>query len=110
VRAAETGVASARSIDVVTERRQSFIWSKQLHLNQACFCARSSDALAKRTPTTNDEGGGAWGTSNHTAGSGRGAGQTIIGDFSITGGLAGGTIGCNYQSGGWVLGVEGDMS
>jgi outer membrane immunogenic protein len=56
------------------------------------------------------EGGGAWGTSNHTAESGRGAGQTITGDFSIAGGLAGGTIGCNYQFGSWVFGAEDDMS
>jgi outer membrane immunogenic protein len=56
------------------------------------------------------EGGGAWGTSNHTAESGIGAGRTITGDFSTAGGLAGGTIGCNYQFGSWVFGAEDDMS
>ena len=56
------------------------------------------------------EGGGAWGTSDHTAESGRDAGQTITGNFSTSGGLAGGTIGCNYRIGSWVFGAEDDMS
>jgi outer membrane immunogenic protein len=56
------------------------------------------------------EGGGAWGTSSHTAASGRNAGQTITGNFGTTGGIAGGTIGCNYQVGSWVVGAEEDMS
>ena len=56
------------------------------------------------------EGGGAWGTSNHTAESGRDAGRTITGNFGTSGGLAGGTIGCNYRIGSWVFGVEDDMS
>ena len=55
-------------------------------------------------------GGGAWGTSNHTAESGPFTGQTITGDFNISGGLVGGTIGCNYQAGNWVFGVEDDLS
>jgi len=56
------------------------------------------------------EGGGAWGTSNHTAESGRDAERTITGNFSTSGGLAGGTIGCNYRIGSWVFGAEDDMS
>jgi len=56
------------------------------------------------------EGGGAWGTSNHTAESGRDAGRTITGNFGTSGGLAGGTIGCNYRIGSWVFGAEDDMS
>jgi outer membrane immunogenic protein len=31
-------------------------------------------------------------------------------DFDFTGGLVGGTVGCNYQVGNWVFGVEGDGS
>ena len=31
-------------------------------------------------------------------------------DYDFTGGLLGGTVGCNYQIGNWVLGVEGDAS
>jgi outer membrane immunogenic protein len=56
------------------------------------------------------EGGGAWGNSSHTAESGRDAGQAITGSFSTSGGLAGGTVGCNYQVGSWVFGLEEDLS
>jgi outer membrane immunogenic protein len=62
------------------------------------------------------EGGGAWGRSHHeavTPGSfATSTGNTrIAGDFDISGGLAGGTVGCNFQLGGaWVLGIEGDGS
>jgi outer membrane immunogenic protein len=31
-------------------------------------------------------------------------------DYDFTGGLIGGTVGCNYQVGNWVFGVEGDGS
>jgi outer membrane immunogenic protein len=31
-------------------------------------------------------------------------------DYDFTGGLIGGTVGCNYQAGNWVFGVEGDGS
>jgi outer membrane immunogenic protein len=49
-------------------------------------------------------GGGGWGTSRFdfpgTA--------TTTGNFKTSGGLFGGTAGFNFQSGGWVVGVEGD--
>jgi outer membrane immunogenic protein len=59
------------------------------------------------------EGGGAWGTSRHTGAS---LGTTapildISNNYDVSGGLFGGTVGCNYQaSGQWVFGLEGDMS
>lgn len=31
-------------------------------------------------------------------------------DYDFTGGLIGGTVGCNYQVGNWVFGIEGDGS
>jgi outer membrane immunogenic protein len=51
-------------------------------------------------------GGGGWGTSSHTNLLGGGA----SGDFDVSGGLFGGTIGYNYQfSGPWVAGLEADL-
>jgi outer membrane immunogenic protein len=44
-------------------------------------------------------GGGAWGTS----------GWDSTGDFDLSGGLIGGTIGYNWQTGPWVYGLEGDL-
>ena len=41
------------------------------------------------------EGGGAWGRSHHEDASG----LAITGDYDVTGGLIGGTLGCNYQVG-----------
>ncbi len=36
---------------------------------------------------------------------------TVTGpNYDFTGGLIGGTVGCNYQTGNWVFGVEGDGS
>ncbi len=49
-------------------------------------------------------GGGAWGTSEHTFPGG------THGPFDISGGLVGGTVGYNWQSGNLVLGLEGDYS
>jgi outer membrane immunogenic protein len=62
------------------------------------------------------EAGGAWGRSGIEA-------VTVIGnappaapglpftnDFSLSGALVGGTTGCNYQTGNWVFGTEGDVS
>jgi outer membrane immunogenic protein len=50
-------------------------------------------------------GGGAFGNSNHT--------DTFLGvatgDFDVSGGLVGGTVGFNYQVGAWVWGLEGDI-
>jgi outer membrane immunogenic protein len=54
-------------------------------------------------------GGGGWGTSNHTLTiTGGGAGGSS-GDFNVSGGLFGGTIGYNYQMGPWVMGGEADL-
>src|SRR5262249_17742057 len=44
-------------------------------------------------------GGGGWGHSNWDS----------AGNFSLTGGLIGGTVGYNWQQGPLVLGVEGDI-
>jgi len=62
------------------------------------------------------EAGGAWSRSGIEA-------VTVIGnappaapglpftnDFSLSGALVGGTTGCNYQTGNWVFGTEGDVS
>jgi outer membrane immunogenic protein len=67
------------------------------------------------------EGGGSWGRSRHTsvAGSvfepppispGPAPGVNIAGPFNLSGALVGGEAGCNYQSGGWVIGFELDGS
>jgi len=37
------------------------------------------------------------------------AGTVGTGNFDVTGGLVGGTIGANFQTGEWVFGVEGDI-
>jgi len=55
------------------------------------------------------EGGGAWGRSSQVARSGV-PGAPITGTFDLRGGLVGGTIGCNYQVNGFVLGIEDDYS
>jgi outer membrane immunogenic protein len=54
------------------------------------------------------EGGGAWGTSRHTDVNSGGFLHTD--DFNVNGGLVGGTVGCNYQMGRWVFGIEDDGS
>jgi outer membrane immunogenic protein len=51
------------------------------------------------------EGGGAWGESRQDTALG-----STSGVYSVSGGMAGGTIGCNHQTGPWVLGLEGDLS
>jgi outer membrane immunogenic protein len=52
------------------------------------------------------EGGGGWGTSHH--------GTATVPDFSdnfkVSGGIVGGTAGYNWQTGAFVIGVEGDVS
>jgi len=54
-------------------------------------------------------GGGGWGTTDHTF-TGVAAGLSAsTGNFKITGGLAGGTWGYNYQIGAWVFGAESDL-
>ena len=61
------------------------------------------------------EGGGVWGHSQHYAADPADAaigvfGSPQTGGISPTGGLAGGTVGCNYQFGNIVIGIEGDDS
>jgi outer membrane immunogenic protein len=57
------------------------------------------------------EGGGAWGRMKQVESD---PASPLFGGTEarpkISGGLAGGTAGCNYQTGSWVLGVEGDLS
>jgi outer membrane immunogenic protein len=57
------------------------------------------------------EGGGAWGRAKQVDAvpTNIGFGQVML-DRSVDGGLAGGTAGCNYQTGNWVWGAEGDLS
>lgn len=50
-------------------------------------------------------GGGGWGRSEQIA-----PGPASTGKFDISGGTAGGTLGYNWQSGLFVLGIEGDYS
>jgi outer membrane immunogenic protein len=58
------------------------------------------------------EGGGIWGRSKDTAADSTLAnfGLPINNGFNLSGGLVGGTVGCNYQVSNWVLGVENDIS
>jgi outer membrane immunogenic protein len=59
------------------------------------------------------EGGGAWGQSQHTAVNPPNpvnSGLPITGDFDVSGGLFGGTVGCNYQISNVVVGIENDFS
>lgn len=51
-------------------------------------------------------GGGGWGDSRHDFE----AAGTTTGDYRVSGGHAGGTLGANLQAGGLLLGVEGDMN
>ena len=57
-------------------------------------------------------GGGAWGSSRHVANSPDPMinGLPITNPFQLSGGLAGGTIGCNYQVNRLVFGLEDDFS
>lgn len=59
---------------------------------------------------TGVEGGGNWGQSQQTARSGPAVGAPITGNFNLSGGIAGGTVGCNYQTSNFVFGVENDIS
>jgi opacity protein-like surface antigen len=57
------------------------------------------------------EGGGNWGRSEQVARSGPFGGSSITGTFDLSGGIAGGTVGCNYQLGStFVIGIENDIS
>jgi outer membrane immunogenic protein len=55
------------------------------------------------------QGGGLFGHSLHNAASGPFTGAQETPDFETSGELAGGTVGCNYQAGALVVGVEGDI-
>ena len=55
-------------------------------------------------------GGGGWSQTSHTATFGAaGAPALTTGNFNTRGGLAGGTIGYNYQLGQWLVGAEADL-
>ncbi|WP_280704943.1 hypothetical protein [Bradyrhizobium sp. BR13661] len=56
------------------------------------------------------QGGGSWGKSEHVARSSAAAGSTITGTFNLTGGVAGGAFGCDFQVEKTVLGFENDAS
>jgi outer membrane immunogenic protein len=59
--------------------------------------------------------GGEWGTSRSVSngtnnGVANGTAGALKNETDLSGGNAGGTLGCNYQSGVWVVGIEGDGS
>jgi len=58
------------------------------------------------------EGGGIWGRSKDTDAdpANRDFGLPINNGFNVSGGLVGGTAGCNYQLSNWVFGLENDIS
>jgi outer membrane immunogenic protein len=58
------------------------------------------------------EGGGAWGSSQHiqTDTQSGGLGLPLTNEFNVTGGLFGGTVGCDYQLNSWAIGLENDIS
>jgi outer membrane immunogenic protein len=59
------------------------------------------------------EGGGNWGRTSSTAVTSPNpadVGLLITNKYDLSGGLAGGTVGCNYQVSSVVFGVEGDIS
>jgi outer membrane immunogenic protein len=61
------------------------------------------------------EGGGSWGRARSVSnGTNNGVGNGTLGALKtssdISGGLVGGTLGCNYQVNQWVFGIEGDGS
>jgi outer membrane immunogenic protein len=51
------------------------------------------------------QGGGVFGKSRHEI-----VNHLLTETFNMNGGLAGGTLGCNYQAGLFVIGAEGDLS
>ena len=55
------------------------------------------------------EAGGAWGRGSVVADTGAVAGTSVTG-IHPSGGLAGGTFGCNYQTQNFVFGIENDIS
>jgi outer membrane immunogenic protein len=103
---------------------------KKLFLGMAAVLAASTTALAADLPIKSPvpaalpvpvifswtgcyigvEGGGNWGRSEQIARSGVLANATITGKFDLSGGIAGGTVGCNLQTGNFVVGIENDYS
>jgi outer membrane immunogenic protein len=55
------------------------------------------------------EGGGNWGSARNFSFDPALTGN-VTNSYSLSGGMAGGTVGCNYQSGQFVFGIEGDDS
>ena len=56
-------------------------------------------------------GGGAWGRSKHVSGGPGGPGLDITNSYNLSGGIIGGTWGCNYRLGhGVIFGTESDFS
>jgi outer membrane immunogenic protein len=55
------------------------------------------------------EGGGNWGTARNHSFDPILEGD-ITGNYHLSGGMVGGTLGCNYQTGQFVFGIEGDES
>jgi len=56
-------------------------------------------------------GGGEWGQTSHTASVGvTGLPALTTGNFNVSGAIAGGTLGYNYQMGQWLVGVETDLN
>jgi outer membrane immunogenic protein len=56
------------------------------------------------------QGGGSWGKSEHVSRAGDAVGPTISGTFNLTGAVAGGAFGCDFQVEKTVLGFENDAS
>lgn len=56
------------------------------------------------------EGGGNWGRSDQIAKSGNFPFQSITGPFNLSGGIAGGTVGCNVQVSDFIISIEDDFS
>ncbi|MCP3373184.1 outer membrane protein [Bradyrhizobium cajani] len=56
------------------------------------------------------QAGGSWGKSEHVGRAGDTSGPTISGTFNLTGTVAGGNFGCDFQIEKTVLGFENDLS
>jgi outer membrane immunogenic protein len=58
------------------------------------------------------EAGGTWGRTQHVDNDPlfAGFGLPLTNVYDVSGGLVGGTVGCNYQINQWVFGVENDLS
>jgi outer membrane immunogenic protein len=56
------------------------------------------------------EGGGNWGQSQQTSRTAPLVGVPITGNYNLSGGIVGGTVGCNYQVSNFVVGIENDFS